>query len=358
MTRLKTLIIAEAGVNHNGDLAMALELVDKAAEAGADYIKFQTFKAVNLASASAKKAGYQRRTTDNAESQLAMLQRLELSAADHEAIMARCAERGVRFLSTPFDLDSLELLTDNFGLPEIKLGSGNLTDALLLLAAGRRGVRIILSTGMSSLGEVEEALGVLAFGLCRTGDPKGRHDFAEVLLDPSVWPVLAKQVTLLHCTTEYPSAFEDTNLRAMETLRRAFGLRVGYSDHTEGEYVSLAAVALGAEVLEKHFTLDRRLPGPDHAASLEPAELTSLVRGVRAVERALGTGIKQPGAAETANRSVARKSLLAGRDLPAGHTLTPADIVAKRPGNGLSPMLLWDLAGTVTSRAIAEGEPL
>jgi N-acetylneuraminate synthase len=358
MTESKTLIIAEAGVNHNGDLKMALELVDKAAEAGADYVKFQTFKAIKLASASAKKARYQAHATDGSESQLAMLQRLELSVADHEAIIARCAEKGVRFLSTPFDMESLALLTKSFGLPEIKLGSGELTNAPLLLAAGRSGVKLILSTGMASLAEVEEALGVLAFSLCRNGDPRGQRDFAEVLLDPAVWSVLADRVTLLHCTTEYPAAVEDTNLRAMETLRHAFKLRVGYSDHTVGEAVSLAAVALGATVLEKHFTLDRRLPGPDHAASLEPGELASLIRGVRAVERALGTGIKQPGAAEVANRAVARKSLMSARDLPAGHVMTPEDIEVMRPGDGLSPMLLWDVIGSVTNRATAKGEPL
>lgn len=358
MPEPKTLIIAEAGVNHNGDLAMALELVDRAADAGADYVKFQTFNADKLVSANAKKANYQARTTDAAESQLEMLKRLELSVGDHEAIMARCVEKGVRFLSTPFDMDSLSLLTRTFALPEIKLGSGELTNAPLLLAAGRSGVRIILSTGMGSLAEVEEALGVLAFALCRTGDPKGRRDFADVLMDASIWPVLAKRVTLLHCTTEYPAAVEDTNLLAMETMRHAFGLRVGYSDHTVGEAISLAAVALGAVVLEKHFTLDRRLPGPDHAASLEPDELASLVRSVRMVERAIGTGIKQPGAAEVVNRSVARKSLLAARDLPAAHVLTPEDIVVKRPGDGQSPMLMWDRIGTVTTRATGEGESL
>lgn len=354
----RTIIIAEAGVNHNGDLGMALELVDKAAEAGADYVKFQTFKATKLASANTKKARYQTRTTDGAESQLDMLQRLELSVADHEVILARCAERGVKFLSTPFDMDSLVLLAETFALPEIKLGSGELTNAPMLLAAGRTGVKIILSTGMGSLAEVEEALGVLAFAMCRRGLPKGRADFAEVLLDPAVWQVLADRVTLLHCTTEYPAAVEETNLRAMETMSRAFGLRVGYSDHTVGDAVSLAAVALGAEVLEKHLTLDRTLPGPDHAASLEPGELSSLVQGVRMVERALGTGIKQPSAAEVANRAVARKSLLAARDLPEGYVLTPADIAVKRPGDGLSPMLFWDRIGTATTRATPEGHAL
>lgn len=358
MADTKTLIIAEAGVNHNGDMEMALKLVDKAAEAGADYIKFQTFKATKLASASAKKASYQTRTTDGTESQLSMLQRLELSLEEHKMIMARCVEKGVRFLSTPFDVDSLTLLTETFALPEIKLGSGELTNAPLLLAAGRSGAKIILSTGMGSLAEVEEALGVLAFAMCREDQPESRADFAQILLDPSVWPVLAERVTLLHCTTEYPAAVEDTNLYAMDTLRRAFGVKVGYSDHTMGGAVSLAAVALGACVLEKHFTLDRTLPGPDHGASLEPEELIALITGVRAVERALGSGIKQPSAAEVANRAVARKSLLAARDLPKGHVLTDDDIAVLRPEGGPSPMLLWQKLGTTLPHAVAAGEPL
>lgn len=358
MPERKTLIIAEAGVNHNGDLKLALELVDKGAEAGVDYVKFQTFRASALASTRARKAAYQARTTDSTESQLTMLQRLELSIADHEAIISRCVEKGVRFLSTPFDIESLDLLTKTFGLSEIKLGSGELTNAPLLLAAGRSGAKIILSTGMGSLAEVEEALGVLAFSLCRTGNPKGRRDFAEVLLDPAVWQVLSDRVTLLHCTTEYPAAAEDCNLSVMATLRHAFKLRVGYSDHTVGEAISIAAVALGAEVLEKHFTLNRNLPGPDHAASLEPDELASLVSGVRLVESALGNGIKQPSAAEVANRAVARKSLLASRDLPIGHVLAEDDINVMRPGDGLSPMLFWEMIGSVTTRASMEGEPL
>lgn len=355
---VSTVIIAEAGVNHNGNLKMALELVDRAAEAGADYVKFQTFKATNLASTSAKKAKYQNLTTDSSESQLAMLERLELSLENHEAIIKRCNDKGVRFLSTPFDFDSLSLLTSTFGLTEIKLGSGELTNAPLLFAAGRTGAKVILSTGMGSLSEVEDALGVLAFAICRVGQPSGRSDFSEVLLDPSVWPILAERVTLLHCTTEYPAAVEDTNLHTMETLRRAFGVKVGYSDHTMGSAISLAAVALGACTLEKHFTLDRSLPGPDHKASVEPEELTRLIQNIRAVECALGNGIKQPCAAEAANRSVIRKSLLAARNLSKGHKLTIEDIVIKRPGDGISPMELWDVVGTVMTRAVGEGEPL
>ena len=353
-----TLIIAEAGVNHNGDVGMALDLVDRAAGAGADLVKFQSFDAAKLASATAPKAAYQTRQTDAGESQLEMLQRLQLSPEAHERIIARCAERGIGFLSTPFDTGSLDLLTRRFGLTRIKLGSGELTNAPLLLAAARSGAGIILSTGMGTLAEVEEALGVLAFGLMRGDEPQSRADFAAALHDPQAWELLRERVTLLHCTTEYPAAVADTNLRAMATMRTAFGVRVGYSDHTEGSAVSLAAVALGAEVLEKHFTLDRSLPGPDHAASLEPGELCALVREVRAVETALGTGIKQPGAAELANRAVARKSLHAARDLPKGHVLRPEDLTVMRPGDGLSPMALWDSVGRPMSNGYKTNEKL
>jgi N-acetylneuraminate synthase len=354
----KTLIIAEAGVNHNGDVGMALDLVDCAAEAGADLVKFQTFNAARLASSAAPKAAYQIRQTDAGESQLEMLQRLQLSPEAHERIIARCAERRIGFLSTPFDSDSLGLLTGRFGLTRIKLGSGELTNAPLLIAAARSGAEIILSTGMGTLSEVEEAMGVLAFGLMQSGEPQTRADFAASLHDPLAWESLRRSVTLLHCTTEYPAAVADTNLRAMATMRAAFGVRIGYSDHTIGNAVSLAAVALGAEVLEKHFTLDRRLPGPDHAASLEPTELCALVREVRAVETALGAGIKQPGATELANRVVARKSLHAARDLPEGHVLVAGDLSVMRPGDGLSPMSMWDVISTTMKRSLAIGESL
>lgn len=353
-----TRIIAEAGVNHNGSIEMALELVDVAVAAGADYVKFQTFNSQKLATIDAKKAGYQKRTTAGNETQLEMLKRLELTIEDHRIIINYCADKGIKFLSTPFDTDSLELLTNGFALPEIKLGSGELTNAPLLLAAGRSGAKVILSTGMGSLSEVEEALGVLAFAMCRTGAPNGRAEFAKILHDRNVWSVLSERVTLLHCTTEYPAALEDTNLKVMETLRRAFGVNVGYSDHTLGEAISFAAVALGASVIEKHFTLDRTLPGPDHVASLEPFELASLVSGIRAIESALGNGIKQPGMAEIANREVVRKSLLAARDLPKGHVLGLKDIAVKRPGHGVSPMDLWDTVGKMITRPINQDESL
>lgn len=353
----RVLIIAEAGVNHNGSREMALELVDAAVAAGADLVKFQTFKAASLASAAAPKAAYQARQTGLEENQLAMLERVELSLADHEAIFARCAERGVGFLSTPFDLGSVKLLTETFGLRRIKVGSGDLTTAPLLLEIMRTGADVILSTGMATLGEVEEALGVLAFGMTASADaPPSCAGFAQALTRPEAWVRLRERVTLLHCTTEYPAAAEDTNLSAIDTLRAAFGLRIGYSDHTEGTAISLAAVARGACVIEKHFTLDRSLPGPDHAASLEPNELADLVRDIRRVEAALGKGVKQPSAAEIANRPVVRKSLVAARDLPADHVLAHEDISVKRPGNGRPPINYWATLGTRTSRAYAAGE--
>lgn len=342
---MHTLIIAEAGVNHNGDLGIALELVDRAAEAGADIVKFQTFNASKLASASTPKAVYQTRTTDVGESQLAMLTRLQLSLNDHHAIIDRCKAREIEFLSTPFDADSLDLLVREIGQRRIKLGSGELTNAPLLWDVGRAGVEVILSTGMGTLAEVEEALGVLALAMKRPDARPSRAAFTDALTDPAVWHMLRDRVALLHCTTDYPAAVADTNLRAMDTMRLAFGLRVGYSDHTEGNTISVAAVARGAEIIEKHVTLDRSLPGPDHAASLEPNELEALVRGIRAVEKALGNGIKQPSASELANCAVARKSLVAARDLPAGHVLAEDDIAVKRPGGGRSPMDRWDVIG-------------
>lgn len=354
MTLVK--IIAEAGVNHNGSLELALELVDEAANAGADYVKFQTFKAENLASKNARKAKYQTLTTDRDENQFDMLKRLELSVNEHEKILKRCGERGISFLSTPFDIGSLKILTEHFALDEIKLGSGELTNAPLLLAAGRSGAKIILSTGMGSLAEVEEALGVLAFAMCRKGQPNSRVDFANVLQEQDTWQILAQRVTLLHCTTDYPAAVKDTNLRAMNTMQSAFGVNVGYSDHTEGDAISLAAVALGASVIEKHFTLDRRMPGPDHAASLEPKELWALVERIRSVELALGTGIKQPSKAEVQNRPAVRKSLIAREAIDKGQTFIHDSIEIMRPGDGISPMMLWDIVGTQATIDVGDGE--
>jgi N,N'-diacetyllegionaminate synthase len=327
----RVFIIAEAGVNHNGSLDMALQLVDAAKQSGADAVKFQSFKADQLATRSAHKAAYQERTTSQAESQFDMLKRLELDRAAHERILRHCEDRGIQFLSSPFDLPSIDLLAE-MNLPVYKIPSGELTNEPYLRKIGAKGKPVILSTGMATLGEVEEAINTLrAAG--------------------------AGQLTLLHCVTEYPAPYAEVNLRAMHTLKLAFGLPVGYSDHTPGIEVSIAAAALGAEMIEKHFTLDRSLPGPDHAASLEPGELKAMVTAIRNVEAALGTGIKAPAPCEIPNISVARKSLVAARSLPAGHKLQEQDLNIKRPGNGLAPKLMPALVGR-TLRVAVERDAL
>jgi N-acetylneuraminate synthase len=342
-------IIAEAGVNHNGSIDRALQLVDVAAEAGADVIKFQTFKADKLATARAAKAEYQIVNTGQADSQLVMLRSLELSADDHQRLIERCRARNIAFMSTAFDTESLELLSA-FDMPAIKIPSGDITCADLLLRAARLKRRLIVSTGMATLGEIEQALGVIAFGLTSEQTPTGRADFEAAYLSDAGHAALRDRVILLHCVTEYPAPPDAVNLRAMDTMAAAFGLPVGYSDHTLGIEVSLAAVARGATVIEKHFTLDRSLPGPDHMASLEPAELGQLVSGIRNIERALGSPLKGPAPAELRNRTVARRSLVAARPVSKGERFTADMITAKRPGDGLSPMEAWSLIGRAASR--------
>lgn len=358
MNRARTLVIAEAGVNHNGSLELALRLVDEAAEAGADVVKFQTFRADGLASRFAPKAEYQQRETGNEQSQLDMLRALELDEDAHRRLIERCASRGVEFLSTPFDQESLRLLTEVFGLPRLKLGSGELTNAPLLLAAARTGKPIILSTGMGTLAEVEEALGVMAFGYAGDGIEPSRPAFRAAFASDAGRIVLRDKVTLLHCTTEYPTPASDVNLRAMDALRSTFGLPVGYSDHTEGATIALAAVARGASIIEKHFTLDRSLPGPDHKASLTPAELVSMVAEIRRVEAALGDGVKRPAESERKNMSVARKSLVAARAIAAGEMFGPDNLAVKRPGGGIEPLRYWELLGRPAPRAFSEDEQI
>ena len=351
-------IIAEAGVNHNGDAEMARDLIDVATEAGADAVKFQTFKAGLLATATAPKADYQNVTTGAAETQLAMLKRLELPAAWHQGLVDHCRDKGVDFLSTPFDHQSLAFLVDDLGLKTLKMASGEITNGPLLLQAGQSGCDIILSTGMSTLQEVEDALAVLAFGFT---DPQGtpsRQAFRAAFASAAGRQALSDKVVVLHCTTEYPAPAADTNLAAMATLADAFGLRVGLSDHTEGIAVPIAAAALGAHVIEKHFTLDRALPGPDHMASLEPGELTAMIAGVRAVEAALGDGVKGPRPSEMKNMDIARKSLVALRPLRAGEPFGADDLGAKRPGSGISPMDYWDWLGRPAPRDLAADETL
>jgi N-acetylneuraminate synthase len=352
----KTLIIAEAGVNHNGDRARAIELVDVAAEAGADIVKFQSFRADKLASAAAPKAEYQIRNEGGGESQYEMLKRLELPEEDHEILIARCKARGIQFLSTPFDIDSMHMLVNRFKLDLLKLGSGELTNAPLLLATGKAGKKLILSTGMGTLQEVEEALGVLALGYSGRQDKPSTAAFRAAFKDPAARTILQEKVMLLHCTTEYPTPFEDVNLRAMDTLRDAFGLTVGYSDHTMGIAVSIGAVACGATIIEKHFTLDRNLPGPDHKASVEPDELKAMIDAIREVEKARGTGLKAPAESERKNIAIARKSLVAARDIAAGEIYSNDNVTIKRPGNGRSPYELWDIIGQAAPAAVKKDD--
>ena len=352
-------VIAEAGVNHNGSLDLARELVDVAAEAGADAVKFQTFSAERLVDRHAPKAAYQVRRTGGGESQLEMLRRLELSESDHEVLIAHARARSIAFLSTPFDLPSLRLLTERFGVETIKVPSGEITNGPFLLAIAGVARRVILSTGMSTLAEVEAALEVLAFGFQgAAGVAPGRRAFAASYATDAGRAALRERVSLLHCTSEYPAPAGDVNLRAMDTLAHAFGLPVGYSDHTAGFHIALAAVARGARVLEKHFTLDRTLPGPDHEASLEPLELRAMVGAVREIERALGDGVKRPMPSELDTRSVARRRLVASRAIQAGETLGEENVTCMRPGVGMSPMAFWEVAGRVAARSYAAGEAL
>lgn len=325
-------MIAEAGVNHNGDLYRALELVDIAAAAGADAVKFQTFVTERLVTHDAPKANYQLATTSAEQSQYEMLAELELSADDHARLLERCNDRGIIFLSTPFDEQSADLLHE-LGVAAFKTPSGELTNLPYLEHVARFGLPMIVSTGMASLGEVEDAVAAIA----SNGSPP---------------------LALLHCVSNYPAAPEDVNLRAMETLARAFGVPTGYSDHTLGIEIGLAAAALGACIVEKHFTIDRTLPGPDHRASLEPPELHALVAGIRTIEAALGDGRKRQRPSEAAAAAVGRKSLVAARDIDRGAQLTNADIAAKRPGTGLTPGLRAALIGRRTRVDIAAGSIL
>jgi N,N'-diacetyllegionaminate synthase len=330
MTRV--FVIAEAGVNHNGSLELAVELVGAAARSGADAVKFQTFRADLLASAAAPKAAYQRETTGARGGQLEMLRSLELSAADHHALVRHCAQCSIEFLSSPFDEPSVELLVE-LGLRRLKVPSGELTDVPLLRRVAALGLPLIVSTGMASLGEVDSALATLEAAGC----PRAR-------------------VTVLHCTTEYPTPPQDVNLRAMVTMRDALGVAVGYSDHTAGSAVPIAAAALGASVIEKHLTLDRELPGPDHRASLEPADFAAMVRAIREIDAALGDGVKQPTPGERENAVAARKSIVAAQAIAAGERLSAENLAAKRPGTGMSPLYWDDVVGRVASRAYAAGD--
>ena len=329
---VQTFIIAEAGVNHGGTIEQAKRLVDVAVDAGADAVKFQTFNARRLVTSRAPKADYQKRTTGTDESQLEMLDKLELSPHAHEVLRGYCRNRGILFLSSPFDEESADYL-DVLEVPLFKIPSGEITNLPYLLHLARKGKPLILSTGMASLGEVESALQII--------ETAGN-----------------RRICILHCVSNYPADPADCNLRAMETMRQAFHVPVGYSDHTEGIVIAQAAAAIGAAVIEKHFTLDRSLPGPDHQASIEPEELALLVRNIRTIESAMGTGRKALSAAEKNTAMVARKSLVAARDIPAGEVLTDDCIILKRPGTGLPASLVPYILGRRSRQPISAGSIL
>lgn len=325
-----TLIIAEAGVNHNGNFNLACKLVDEAKKAGADIVKFQTAIPEKVISKFAEKADYQKKTTGSGESQLEMVRKITLPYNDFVKLKKYCEYKEIAFLSTPFDLSSIEFL-EELGCSLWKIPSGEITNLPYLTKIAKTHKEIILSTGMSTIGEVEEAI--------------------KVLNDNG-----AGKISLLHCTTEYPASIEEVNLNAMKTMQQKFGLDVGYSDHTKGIEISIAAVALGAKIIEKHFTLDRMMNGPDHKASLEPDELAALVKAIRNVELAMGNGVKEPSESEKKNISIARKSIIAARTIKAGEIFTEENLTIKRPGNGINPMRWYEVIGTKAIRDFIEDE--
>ena len=329
---MSVFIIAEAGVNHNGSIELAKKLIDVASEAGADAVKFQTFKAEKLVSKNAQKAAYQKETTDAQESQFAMIKKLELDLDTHKELMTYCREKEIMFLSTPFDLQSITMLND-LGLKIFKIPSGEITNLPYLRAIGALKKEVILSTGMATMDEVSAAFSVLV----EAGTPK-------------------KNITILHANTMYPTPMEDVNLRAMPNIGKTFDVAFGYSDHTLGIEVDIAAVAMGASIIEKHFTLDKTMQGPDHKASLEPHELKAMVQGIRNIELALGSEVKQPSPSEMPNMQVARKSIVAARKIKKGEILTAENLTVKRPGNGISPMQWDEVVGTFAQRDYEEDE--
>ena len=333
-TMHQTLVIAEAGVNHNGDLLLAKKLVDAAVESGADVVKFQTFQASQLATAHAEQASYQRKVMHKSETQLDMLKRLELQPEDYPELIHYCQHRGIEFLSTAFDASSIDLVA-SLKLKRWKIPSGEITNLPYLRKVGSYGQPVILSTGMANLAEIEAALAVLEqVGLSRS------------------------QITVLHCTTEYPAPSEEVNLRAINTIAQAFGVSVGYSDHTDGIVVPIAAVAMGAIVIEKHLTLDRDMQGPDHKASLEPDHFSAMVNGIRTIENAFGDGIKKPSRSEIPNKLIARKSLVASKLIKKGDIFSELNVTSKRPGSGISPMHWDSLIGRTSSRQYLPDELL
>ncbi|WP_417665702.1 N-acetylneuraminate synthase [Pseudidiomarina sp.] len=352
-----TLIIAEAGVNHNGSADLARDLVRAAHNAGADIVKFQTFKAKNLVTDKATQASYQKKNTGKEESQLAMLQRLELSHDLHFELVEYCNELGIEFLSTAFDDESLDFLVNRLHLKRLKIPSGEITNAPLVLKHAQTGCDLIVSTGMATMAEIEAVLGVIAFGYLNSKESNPtRADFEAAYASDAGQHILREKVSVLHCTTEYPAPMEEINLNAMDTISSTFKLEVGYSDHSHGITIPIAAVAKGAKIIEKHFTLDRNLEGPDHKASLEPSELMAMISAIRDVEIALGDGVKRPTVSEVHNKAIARKSLVAAKPIAKGQQIAAEDIAVKRPGSGRSPFDYWQVIGKSSTQDYLVGD--
>lgn len=331
---MSVFIIAEAGVNHNGNIKLAKKLIDVASEAGADAVKFQTFKTESLVSISAQKASYQKETTDAQESQFTMLKKLELDSDTHKELIAYCKTKNIMFLSTPFDLESVDMLND-LGLTLFKIPSGEITNLPYLRKIGSLNKKIVLSSGMSTMDEVGDALNVLI----KVGTPK-------------------ENITVLHANTQYPTPMCDVNLNAMLSIQKEFAIAIGYSDHTLGIEVDIAAVAMGASVIEKHFTLDKTMEGPDHKASLEPQELKTMVQAIRNIETALGNSTKQPTPSEQENIKIARKSIVAKIPIQRGDTLDENNLAIKRPANGLNPMKWDEIIGSIAKHDYLQDEPI
>lgn len=349
-------IIAEAGVNHNGDIQLAEQLIEVAAQAGVDYVKFQTYKTELLATSNAQKAAYQQQ--DNNDTQFAMLKGLELSFDDYPKLLQCCKRNQIEFLSTPFDLESLEFLIKKLKLNTIKIGSGDLSNLPLLYNAALAGINIIISTGMATLADIEIALGALAAGYLHEQQPSFAS-FTKAYLSDKGQMLLERHVSMLHCTTEYPAPFKEVNLHAMQTLKSAFNLKIGFSDHTPGIAIPIAAAAIGASIIEKHFTLDNKLPGPDHKASLEPAELTQMTKSIREVELALGTSKKIVTKSESANKSIARRILVASTPIKKGDVLNSDNMTVKRSGKlGIQATQFYEYLSQQANKDYQIDEPI
>lgn len=346
----KVFIIAEAGVNHNGDLAAALQLVDVAAEAGADAVKFQTFAVDSLVISTVSRSTYQARNLGGDGTQEDMLRSLALPDAAFLVLNDRAEQRGIEFMSTAFDRSSLDFLVDKIGIRRIKIPSGELTNIPFLISCAQKRLPLLVSTGMATISEVRCAMDAIVYGLTHNDQPKCLDEIVGMAAESDGQRRLNESVTLLQCTSSYPTPPEDVNLRAMLTMQAEFGVGVGFSDHTLGIEMSVAACALGATVIEKHFTPSRAMPGPDHAASLEPGELAEMVRCIRSVSLGLGSGVKEPTEEEGRVAPLTRKVLVAARNVSRGQTLTPEDVAAKRAGKGLSPTQYWRLIGSRASR--------